>query len=142
MNKNFRVITINGFRGIFAAIFIVFGLFSGFILTPGFFAMKFWNRYIVPDFSLPLMNIFQGILFWLIFILMLYVINNKQPLIGFGSYNGLTPEQLKDVLKKARSCELKSVDLKVNNEHFPSGNISDEKVVNVVLNEKKDEDCE
>ena len=43
MNKNYRVITINGVRGIIVAIFIVLGLIAGFIVSPGWVCMKLWN---------------------------------------------------------------------------------------------------
>lgn len=113
MNKNFKVITINGIRGIFAAIFIIMGLIAGFIISPGWLCMNIWNYIMEQTGRLITMNLFQGILLWSIIALSLYAINNRKPLIGFGSYPALSPEQIKDIMKRAKLSEepkLKDID--------------------------------
>lgn len=105
MNKNFKVITINGIRGVFAAIFIVFGLIAGFIISPGWVCMQIWNRAFQDSYTVAVMNIYQGIMLWAIIALSLYALNNKRSLIGFGAYQGLTPEQIKDIMNKAKASE-------------------------------------
>ena len=66
MKKNFRVITINGFRGALVAIFIVLGLIAGFIISPGWVCMQLWNNYIASSVAVSMMNIYQGIMLWAI----------------------------------------------------------------------------
>ena len=107
MNKNFKVITINGIRGILAAIFIVIGLIEGFIISPGWVCMHLWNYIFEDSNTVALMNIYQGIMLWAIIALSLYALNNKKALIGFGSYQGLSPEQIKDLMKRAKQSEAK-----------------------------------
>ena len=107
MNKNFKVITINGIRGVLAAIFIVLGLIAGFIISPGWVCMQLWNYVFEDSNTVALMNIYQGIMLWTIIALSLYALNNKKALIGFGSYQGLTPEQIKDLMKRAKQSEAK-----------------------------------
>lgn len=107
MNKNFRVITINGVRGIIVAIFIVFGLVSGFIVSPGWVCMSLWNVIFEQSNIVSTMNLFQGILLWAIIALSLYALNNRRALIGFGSYQGLSPEQIRDIMNRARQSENK-----------------------------------
>ncbi len=107
MNKNFRVITINGVRGIIVAIFIVFGLVSGFIVSPGWVCMSLWNVIFDQSNIVSTMNLFQGILLWAIIALSLYALNNRRALIGFGSYQGLSPEQIRDIMNRARQSENK-----------------------------------
>ncbi len=107
MNKNFKVITINGIRGILAAIFIVLGLIAGFIISPGWVCMHLWNYIFEDSNTVALMNIYQGIMLWAIIALSLYALNNKKALIGFGSYQGLSPEQIKDLMKRAKQSEAK-----------------------------------
>ncbi len=107
MNKNFKVITINGIRGVLAAIFIVLGLIAGFIISPGWVCMQLWNHIFEDSNTVALMNIYQGIMLWAIIALSLYALNNKKALIGFGSYQGLTPEQIKDLMKRAKQPEAK-----------------------------------
>ena len=72
MNKNYKVITINGIRGIFAAIFIVLGLIAGFIISPGWVCMKLWNLCFQDVFKV--MNIYEGIMLWAIIALSLYAL--------------------------------------------------------------------
>lgn len=102
MNKHFHVITINGLRGVLTAVFIVFGLISGFIISPGWVCMKIWNIF-AAEYSFRAMNIYQGILLWAVIALILYAVNNKRALIGFGAYSALSPEQIKDIMQRAKS---------------------------------------
>ena len=108
MKKNFKVITINGIRGIFAAIFVVLGLIAGFIISPGWVCMQIWNKIAEETLSISTMNLFQGIMLWAIIALSLYALNNKRTLIGFGSYPTLSPEQIKDIMNRAKANELKN----------------------------------
>ena len=106
MKKNFKVITINGIRGAIVAVFIVMGLIAGFIISPGWVCMQLWN-YAIEEANLAVstMNIYQGIMLWAIIALSLYALNNKRALIGFGSYQGLSPEQIKDIMNRAKESE-------------------------------------
>lgn len=103
MNKKMKVITINGVRGLFMAAFIVFGLISGFIISPGWVCMTLWNNFAVNNFAVSPMNLYQGLLMWAVIALSMYAINNKRSLIGFGSYPAkLSNEQIKEIIKKSR----------------------------------------
>jgi hypothetical protein len=105
MNRNFRVITINGIRGMLVAIFIVLGLIAGFVISPGWVCMHIWNYFMAQSGNFITMNLLQGIMLWSIIALSLYAINNKRPLIGFGSYPGLSPDQIKDIMNRAKMSE-------------------------------------
>ena len=105
MNRNFKVITVNGFRGVLAAIFVVCGLIAGFVVSPGWLCMRVWNHVFQYSSFVSAMNIWQGIMLWAVIALTLYALNNRHALIGFGSYPGLTPEEIKEVMKKARETE-------------------------------------
>ena len=105
MKKNFKVITINGVRGVFAAIFIVLGLIAGFIISPGWVCMQLWNYIFEDSTVIAMMNIYQGIMLWAIIALSLYALNNKRSLIGFGAYQGLSPDQIKDIMERAKESE-------------------------------------
>lgn len=118
MNKNYRVITINGVRGIIVAIFIVLGLIAGFIVSPGWVCMKLWNYVFQNSSGVAIMNIFQGIMLWAIVALSLYALNNKKMLVGLGSYQGLSPEQIKDIMRKSGEADYERMKLieKIKNE--------------------------
>ena len=124
MNRNFRVITINGIRGILAAIFVVLGLIAGFIISPGWVCMHVWNYFMAETGRFITMNLIQGIMLWSIIALSLYAINNRRPLIGFGSYPGLSPDQIKDIINNAKIAENKiksEIDI-INKEIKVNGN--------------------
>ncbi len=105
MNRKFRVITINGIKGVFVAIFIVLGLIAGFIISPGWVCMTVWNYFLFESYNMPAMNLLQGVMLWTIIALILYALNNNKTLIGFGSYPSLSPEQIKDIMNKAKKEE-------------------------------------
>ena len=80
MNKNFRIIDVNGFRGLLLFLFIVVCLACGFIVFPGYLAMLLWNG-AAPVVSLPEINLFQGILLWAILAFALYMFGNQKVVI-------------------------------------------------------------
>lgn len=105
MKRNFKVITINGFRGMAVAVFVVLGLIAGFIISPGWVCMTAWNYFLADTNIFVQMNLLHGIMLWAIIALVLYAINGKRTLIGFGAYPRLSPDQLKDIMEKAKSDE-------------------------------------
>jgi hypothetical protein len=117
MNKNYKVITINGIRGIIAAIFVVLGIISGFVISPGWVCMKAWNYFVEEGGIISQMNLCEGIMLWLIIGLTLYALNNKKTLIGFGGgYQGLSQEEITEIIKKAKPDEAEKI--KANLEAF------------------------
>ncbi len=102
MNKNLKIITINGVRGMLMAVFIIFGLISGFIISPAWVCMKLWNTFVVNYAAAAPMNMYQGLLSWTVIALILYALNNKRALIGFGSYPKLSNEQIKEIIRKSK----------------------------------------
>ena len=102
MKKNFKVITINGIRGILAVIFIALGLIAGFVISPAWVCMTVWNHYLSDSNIVGTMNIYQGILLWTIIALTLYALNGKHQLIGFGNYPSLSREQIRDIMNRAK----------------------------------------
>lgn len=102
MKKNFKVITINGIRGILAVIFIALGLIAGFIISPGWLCMTVWNHYFSNSTIVNSMNLFQGILLWTMIALTLYALNGKHQLIGFGNYPVNSREQFREIMNKAK----------------------------------------
>ena len=80
MNKNFRIIDVNGFRGLLLFLFILVCLACGFIAFPGYLAMLLWNG-LAPIISLPEINLLQGILLWAIIAFTLYIFGNQKVVI-------------------------------------------------------------
>lgn len=107
MNKNFKVIKINGgFQGILLTAFLVFGIVSGFIISPSWVCMKIWN-FIALNNSFASINLYQGLLLWFIIVLTLFALNKKNSFIGFGSYKKLSPEQIREIIEKSKASNSK-----------------------------------
>lgn len=103
MNKNFKVIRINGFRGVLTAIFVVCCLATGFIVFPGWLSMHLWN-YIASFYILmPKMELIHGIILWAIVALTFYGINNNRMLIGISSPPVLNEDQIKDIMTRVKN---------------------------------------
>ncbi|MCI1273846.1 MAG: hypothetical protein LKG27_05375 [Clostridiaceae bacterium] len=123
MKRKARIIQISGFRGILLVIFIATCLAAGFIGFPAIIAMYSWN-YIANVFTLPHINVFQGILLWGFIAGSIYLMNDKKKFISafqVQSPKELSDEDLKAVLERARiqaqakilnSMTLKAKDLK------------------------------
>lgn len=103
MNRNFKVIKINGFRGVLTAIFVVGCLVTGFVVFPGWLFMNLWN-YIASFYILmPKMALIHGIILWAIVALTFYGINNNRLLIGFSAPPTLNEDQIKDIMARVKN---------------------------------------
>ncbi len=80
MNKHFRIIDVNGFRGFALFLFIVVCLICGFIGFPGYLSMALWNTF-APSIALPEINLLQGILLWAIVAFSIYMFSNHKVVI-------------------------------------------------------------
>jgi len=137
MNKNFRVITINGIRGMAVVVFLVLGLIAGFIISPGWVCMKVWNYFFENSSTVALMNIYQGVMLWAIIALSLYALNNRRALIGFGSYHGLSPEQINDIMQRTKDMDIEKIkifdsvkkEISPLKEEHPDGVLNDNRTV-------------
>lgn len=102
MKKNFRVIQINGFRGILLAFFAVTCLIAGFIAFPGFLTMGIWNYVADMFLSVPPISLFGGILLWAIILFSLFIFSKKKYIVSFKSPDELTEEEVQNVVRKVR----------------------------------------
>ena len=91
MNKNFRIIDVNGFRGLALFVFIVVCLACGFIAFPGYVSMMLWNAF-APSISLPEISLLQGILLWAIIAFMIYMFSNHKVVIVMQSRKKLSKD--------------------------------------------------
>lgn len=103
MNKNYKVIKINGFRGIITALFVIGCAITGFAVFPGWVLMHIWNYLASIFITMPEMELLHGIILWAIVGLSIYGINNNRFLIGFSSQKSLQEEQIKDIMDKVKS---------------------------------------
>ena len=102
MRKNAKIIQISGFRGLLLAVFIVTCLIAGFVVFPGLGAMYLWNITMASSFSLPAINIFQGILLWLIAALIFYLTGGSQSVVQFKSTSQLSDYELKELMSRIK----------------------------------------
>lgn len=102
MNKNYKVIKINGFRGILTAIFVIGCAAAGFIIFPGWMCMNIWNALVSQTSVLPAMSLLHGSILWAIIALSIYALNNNRSLVGFSSHPVLSEEQIKDIMDRVK----------------------------------------
>lgn len=103
MKRNLRVIQINGFRGLFLALFIVSCLIAGFIIFPAFLTMHLWNYLSVKTGSFPAINILQGVLLWAIITFSIYLFNKRQFIVSFKAHQELSEDEVRDIVSKIKS---------------------------------------
>jgi len=97
-----KIIQIDGIKGLITVAFVALGLFSGFIVSPGFVAMYLWNKYLAAAYLLPQINLFQGILLWAIAVIVYFILTKDGFAVSFGSTKELSDEELNAIIQKAR----------------------------------------
>lgn len=103
MKKNLRVIQINGFRGLFLALFIISCLIAGFIAFPALLTMQIWNYLALKTGSFASINLLQGILLWAIITFSIYLFNKKQFIVSFKSNQELSEDEVRNIVSKVKS---------------------------------------
>jgi len=102
MKKNFRVIQINGFRGICFALAIVSCLIAGFVVFPGYLAMNVWNFVSLKTMLIPPLGLFQGVLLWGIMVVSYMILKKRHVMICFKNPTELSDEELDEVMERIK----------------------------------------
>ena len=102
MKKNFRVIQINGFRGLCVALAIVTCLIAGFVVFPGLVAMTAWNFVSVKTALVPTVGILQGTLLWGIMVVSYMIVKKRSVLVSFKAPTELSDEELDEVMERIK----------------------------------------
>lgn len=122
MKRNMRVLQINGFRGIFLALFIVSCLIVGFIAFPSFLAMNIWNYLASKTGSFPLITFGEGLLLWAIILVSAYIFNKRRFIVSFNAQQELTEDEVRQVLSRIKKQVINknelSKELKTLNENI------------------------
>jgi len=100
MKRSTKIIQISGFRGIITAIFIVICLCAGFVVFPGHIAMKIWNHF--AGYSLPYIDLYQGVLLWAIFALTCFIANKQSFAVTMESAKELNDDELNTLMERVR----------------------------------------
>ena len=100
MKRNAKIIQISGIRGIIMAIFIVICLAAGFVAFPGLVAMNIWNHF-AGEF-LPEINLYQGVLLWVIVALTCFIANKQRFSVSFETPRELNEEEMNILLERIK----------------------------------------
>lgn len=103
MKQNFRMVQINGFRGLLITLFIISCLIAGFIAFPAFLTMCAWNYLATTTSSFPSINFGGGLLLWAIIILSILTFNKKKFIVSFKAQNELTEDEVSEVLSRIKA---------------------------------------
>jgi len=82
MNKNIRIIDVNGIMGLLLFMFILMCLGVGFIVFPGFLFMAIWNFVSDTLFAIPEINFLQGELLWAIIFISFCLLTNNRVMVS------------------------------------------------------------
>lgn len=131
-----RIIQISGIRGILTAIFVAVCLAAGFIGFPGLVAMHLWNYAASFMYSMPVLNIYQGILLWAIVGISGFIINDRKKfIVSMKAPEELSDEEMKKLMERVKiqsqaqmlnSMILKSNEIKTLEKEKQSSEIKDE----------------
>ena len=131
-----RIIQISGIRGILTAIFVAACLAAGFIGFPGLVAMHLWNYAASFTYSMPVLNIYQGILLWAIVGISGFIINDRKKfIVSMKAPEELSDEEMKKLMERVKiqsqdqmlnSMILKSNEIKTLEKEKQSSEIKDE----------------
>lgn len=99
MNKNFKVIQINGLSGILLLGFIIAGIICGFALFPIWVIMIGWNELSTSFFNGPVINYNQAFLLWLFIVLCSYLFLRNSVTIKFQKTNESDPEEIEKIVE-------------------------------------------
>lgn len=102
MKKNFRVIQINGFRGLCLALSIAVCLIAGFIVFPGLLVMTAWNFISAKTAVLPSLGIIQGTLLWGIIVVSYMIVKKHNIKVCFKTPTELSDEELNEVMERIK----------------------------------------
>ena len=103
MRKNARIIQISGLKGLIFAAFVVICLIMGFVAFPGIVAMCLWNMASGSLSFLPQINIFQGILLWVIIALAIYVSGGSKTFVALKQPAQLSESEVRDLMLKIKT---------------------------------------
>lgn len=103
MRKNARIIQISGLKGLIFVVFIVTCLVMGFVGFPGLVAMCLWNMASSAFLSIPQINIFQGVLLWVIIALSIYMLGGNRGAIALKRPTQLSESEIRDLMQRIKS---------------------------------------
>lgn len=105
MRKNSRVIEISGISGLFLLLFSAVCLFVGFVIFPGYLAMNLWNMAGSEISGFPILNLYQGVLLWIIIALGVFVFGNCKSPIAFKQAAQLNEREISALMSQIRKSQ-------------------------------------
>lgn len=117
MRKHSRVIEISGISGLLLLLFSAVCLFVGFVIFPGYLAMNLWNMAGAEISGFPQINLYQGVLLWIIIALAIFISRNCKSPIAFKPAAQLNEREISELMnqikksKKVRTIVLNKDDI-------------------------------
>ena len=107
-----RVIQINGLRGILSVIFVVTCLTAGFVGFPSFVLYKLWNFIAGYTSTMPVIDVFQGLLLWGILATSYLIINEKKRYLVAFEPKVVSGKNIREIINeiKAQSGDFSAIE--------------------------------
>ncbi len=104
-----KIVQINGFRGLVVATFMCICLFAGFVIFPGQVAMFLWNKYLAPNYMLPILNVFQGVLLWGMIAVSYVIVTKKDFAVSFKEAKNLSDSEFDMIMRRANTNKFRAI---------------------------------
>ena len=106
MKDKLSIIKINGFTGIFIAVFLIGCLIEGAIMFPSKLLMHGWNFIAGYVENMPVMNLLHGTILWAIIALSAFaILKDRKPISYHTPTATMTEEEFKKMLENSKAIE-------------------------------------
>lgn len=111
MKNKLNLVKINSFSGLIIVMFIMTGLFCGFIVSPIWGIMKVWNAF-MPNYGVPAINMFQAALLWLFAFISGFLFFSRSVSIKIERGQPVSPSELKKIMTEISEKEVEKEEIR------------------------------
>lgn len=109
MKRDFRVIQINGFKGLAIFIFIACCVVTGFIMFPSWLCKTVWNLLAVYVPHMPEMTMLTGGILWAIIALSYFAVTKPRIAIGLGNRPHISEAEIDMITNRLKNMDLSQI---------------------------------
>jgi len=109
MKRDFKVIQINGFKGLIIFAFIACCVATGFIMFPSWLCKSVWNFVAVYVPHMPEMTMITGGILWAIIALSYFAIAKPRIAIGLGNHSQMSEAEIDMITNRLKNMDLSQI---------------------------------
>jgi len=109
MKRDFKVIQINGFKGLIMFAFIACCVVTGFVMFPSWLCKTIWNFIAVYVPHMPEMTMITGGILWAIIALSYFAITKPRISIGLGNHPPMSEAEIDMITNRLKNMDLSQI---------------------------------